>query len=165
MRRKIMDKTNFNSSLEKYIDKLQKCDKKGTEYTPRTYFQIFIENMVKGTNLEIIQEPKKDKFGRPDFKVIKGASTIGYIETKKLNEDLSKYKSSEQILRYTKVIDNLILTNYQDFYLYIKGKLVYKSNIYGNIQINVFENQNEYIEIEKIHKIFTIFSIFYFWKT
>jgi asparagine synthetase B (glutamine-hydrolysing) len=87
-----------------------------TELSLRTPLENFLKNLSKDYNL--IQEPKRTTgLGAPDFKAYKKTLKIGYIETKDLGKNLDEELKSEQLERYTKSIDNLILTNYTRFIL------------------------------------------------
>jgi hypothetical protein len=48
---------------------------------------------------------------------------VGFIECKKPTTDLDKIKESEQIKKYAKTTENIILTNHHRFILLRKGKV------------------------------------------
>ncbi len=69
--------------------------------------------------------PKKTEAGNPDFRIWDGKQhIIGYIEAKKLGDNLDHVQSSEQINRYRHTFPNLILTNFFEFRLYRNEQLV-----------------------------------------
>ena len=78
----------------------------------------------------IIQEDSKSGLeidGMPDFFVWDDAdkifkSLIGFIECKKPAYNLDKLIESEQIKKYSKTCENIIITNYKRFILLQKGK-------------------------------------------
>jgi len=92
----------FINSLNNYKKKIKMIGEKGTEYSFRTYIQNLLEEYIKDKDIKVIQEPAKEKMGRPDFKVMRNEGVIGYIETKPLNSDLDKYIQSNQIMNYLK---------------------------------------------------------------
>ncbi|MDR1758374.1 MAG: hypothetical protein LBR51_05405, partial [Bacteroidales bacterium] len=69
-----------------------------------------------------------DVDGMPDFFVYQDAGTlfkslVGFIECKKPSYNLEKLIGSEQIKRYSRTCENIILTNYRRFILLQRGKL------------------------------------------
>lgn len=116
--------------FQEYFKGLNEKHETGTEFTPRTDFENLLNSIKPSKKIKIIQEPKKDEniSGRPDFKVEISGMAVGYIETKALNinlEDILSKKlkrESEQLDKYLKIIDNLILTNYNEFILFKNGK-------------------------------------------
>ena len=98
---------------------------KATEHSYRGILSQFIENSFSG--IEAINEPTRIKCGAPDYVVSRKEIPIGYIEAKDIDENLDAVevsKSKDQIQRYLKSLDNLILTNYLEFYFYRYGKRV-----------------------------------------
>lgn len=121
---------NYNKlkeTLEEYYKNIK--DKYETaianEHTLRTDLENLL-NVFKPDDVKILQEAKKEEYeqGTPDFKVFKRIDPkeslsynllIGYIETKKLNENLNKIRKTEQIKKYLEVSPNIILTDYNRF--------------------------------------------------
>mgnify|MGYP004721809269 CR=1 FL=1 len=105
--------------------------------------QEFIENTVKG--VQAINEPKRQKCGAPDYIVQKKNIPIGYIEAKDIDKNLATADKSEQLTRYKASLDNLILTNYLEFWFYKNGKQVDKIKIAelsnGKIRVQTTEYQ------------------------
>jgi hypothetical protein len=52
--------------------------------------------------------------------VANGVVPIGYIEAKTIGVDLDKTQNSEQLQRYFRALDNVILTDYLEFRWYVK---------------------------------------------
>ena len=132
---------------------------KATEHSYRGILSQFIENSFH--NIKVINEPTRVKCGAPDYIVSKKEIPIGYIEAKNVDKNLNKIetsKSDNQIQRYLKSLDNLILTNYLEFYFYRYGKRVQSAKIakLENNKItplpenfNLFENSlTEFIEFQ-----------------
>jgi len=106
-------------------------DENYTEHSLRTPFENLITFISKGLKLTIRHEPKAQKgLGRPDFEIFKDNGLIGYIETKKIEDNLDKYIDSEQIQRYLSLSDNLILTNYREFILYRNKEIVKRETLF-----------------------------------
>ncbi|MDH4202652.1 MAG: N-6 DNA methylase [Phycisphaerae bacterium] len=98
-----------------------------TEHTHRPALKAFIEGL--GNKVTATNEPKRrTDCGMPDMKVSRVIRTtqqaFGYIECKDIGIDLKKEKRSEQLKRYLKAIDNLILTDYINFRFYQNGELI-----------------------------------------
>jgi hypothetical protein len=75
-------------------------------------------------NVRITVLPKKTDAGNPDFKLRDGEQrTIGYIEAKNPDKDLTDVEKTEQIRRYADTFPNFILTNFFEFRLYKNGSI------------------------------------------
>ncbi|MDR0754062.1 MAG: hypothetical protein LBF04_01600 [Prevotellaceae bacterium] len=78
----------------------------------------------------IVQEDRRSGIeidGMPDFFVWDDANTlfkslVGFIECKKPSYNIEKLIESEQIKKYSKTCENIIITNYRQFILLQKGK-------------------------------------------
>lgn len=105
---------------------------KTTEYSYRGIFESFLKFLFSNKEeyqikaIKVTQEPGKETFGAPDFKIFTSKGIIGYIETKHPDMDLHKLpkRDKHQIKRYSERLDNFILTNYRDFILYQNGEKV-----------------------------------------
>ncbi len=114
------------SSFDTYFKSLQshKIDDI-TEHSHRPALKDLMQNMA-GPKINILHEPKREgKFGSPDFKVTATESIIGYIENKKIEENLDKTIKSDQVKKYQSLSDNILLTNYIDW-VWIKDGNVQK---------------------------------------
>lgn len=108
--------------LKDYLSQIQNITEKDKEHTYRTFLHtllIKIQEKTAYTNIKIIHEPNNDKEGRgaPDFLITKDSLILGYIENKRINEDLSKILQTQQIKKYLDLSLNLILTDYLRFCL------------------------------------------------
>jgi predicted helicase len=88
------------------------------EHTGRTPLENLL-NQLKPEYIEITHEGKRnvDGLGAPDFTVNQSqkATVVGYIENKKIDENLNKILKSKQIEKYQKLSENLILTDYLEW--------------------------------------------------
>jgi len=91
-----------------------------TEHTHRPALKTFVEGWAAG--IVATNEPRRIECGAPDFVVNKGVTTIGYIEAKDIGKNLDETEKTEQIIRYLKPLNNLILTNYLEFRWYVDGE-------------------------------------------
>ena len=124
--------TPLQKLLKEYLDELEQLHN-SKEVSFRYPFQNFFEHFTKELNIKniaIIQEDKDSDIeveGIPDFFVYRKFDNtqpknfIGFIECKDLTTNLDKTKESEQIKKYKKTTDNIILTNYDRFILLQKG--------------------------------------------
>ncbi|WP_141878075.1 hypothetical protein [Gramella sp. Hel_I_59] len=103
-------------TFQKYIQSLQKFDLEDiTEHTYRKELQDLLEVIAttKNASIKIQHEPKRESgFGAPDFKIKTVESIIGYVENKKITEDLDKTVKSDQIKKYNSLSNNILITNY-----------------------------------------------------
>jgi len=112
------------TDFEKYFRALQAHSIADiTEHSHRSNLQQLLES-VAGAKIKILHEPKREgRFGAPDFKVSNTESIIGYVENKKIEENLDKILKSEQIIKYQELSDNILLTNYTDW-IWIKDRKI-----------------------------------------
>lgn len=139
-----------------YIIEISNIYKSGEylEHSFRTPFQnmlnLFLKDELKRSDLTIIHEPKRAKFGSPDFKIIdKANNIIGYIECKDINTDIGDLIESEQIKKYLSVSNNLILTNYIDFILFKNGSIMANCSISSKIDLKSNKPKTKEIDIFK----------------
>ncbi|MBQ4078543.1 N-6 DNA methylase [bacterium] len=104
--------------VEKYINGVIQKFKTGktTEHSFRGDLQDFVERTVIG--VQAINEPRRQKCGAPDYIIQKKNIPIGYIEAKDIDKSLDSIDKTEQLDRYKASLDNLILTNYLEFWFY-----------------------------------------------
>ncbi|EDP4421408.1 DNA methyltransferase [Campylobacter jejuni] len=109
--------------LKAYLENIKDISTNDKEHTHRTalqnLLQVIKDNQDKQNKISIKQEPNNDKEGRgaPDFLITKDFLTLGYIENKRVNANLDNIITSDQILKYTKLSPNIILTDYLRFIL------------------------------------------------
>ena len=115
-----------------------------TEHSFRSALQEFIERTVNG--VQAINEPRRQKCGAPDYIIQnkRSALPIGYIEAKDININLDTVENTEQLERYKKSLENLILTNYLEFRFFVNGKRIY-TVCTGKIENGkIIANEQEY---------------------
>ncbi len=91
----------------------------GTEHTGRTALENLLnvfaaEAMERGTNVQHEPQREADK-GAPDFKVKRQGMILGYVEVKEIGANLDKVLRSDQIAKYRKLSDNIVITDYLHF--------------------------------------------------
>ena len=105
------EKMSINSYLQKI--KGEYATGKATEHSYRGYLQTLIQDLAK--DVQVTNEPKRQKCGAPDYIVQKKDVPIGYIEAKDIGVDLDSIEKTDQLKRYLPSLDNLILTDYLEF--------------------------------------------------
>ncbi len=120
-------------NLDQYINNINQRYKLGnaTEHTFRGDLQNLIEHLVP--NIRATNEPKRQSCGAPDYILTLKEIPVGFIEAKDIGdkdlEGTKKTGNKEQFDRYKASLNNLIFTDYLDFYLYRDGVFVRKVSI------------------------------------
>jgi predicted helicase len=120
-------------TLDQYINNINQRYKLGnaTEHTFRGDLQNLIEHLVP--SIRATNEPKRQSCGAPDYILTLKDIPVGFIEAKDIGDkDLEGNKKNgnkEQFDRYKASLNNLIFTDYIDFYLYRDGVFVRKVSI------------------------------------
>jgi hypothetical protein len=89
------------SIFSEYIKDLQSLPvSELTEHSKRSALELLFKAvaMEVSDKIKIQHEPKRiENFGSPDFRIYTNASIIGYVENKKIEENLDKILNSPQI--------------------------------------------------------------------
>ncbi len=112
------------TDFEKYFKALQahRVDEI-TEHSHRSNLQQLLES-IASPKTKVLHEPKREgKFGSPDFKITQVESIIGYVENKKIEENLDKILKTGQIKKYQELSDNILITNYIEWIWIKEGKV------------------------------------------
>jgi hypothetical protein len=134
-----------------------------TEHSKRSALEIlfkqFADQCQNGNHkIKILHEPKrKDNYGSPDFKVYTDNSIIGYVENKKITENLDKILKTEQIKKYRELSQNILLTNYIEF-VWIKGETIQREILCYQSDL---ENKKFKLDTEKVIKVEKLISFFF----
>ena len=108
-------------TITEYLASINILYKSGraTEHSYRGDLTQLLQSLV--TEVDMTNEPKRIECGAPDYIVAKGSIPIGYIEAKDIDVSLDATEKSEQLNRYLKSLNNLILTDYMEFKLFRNG--------------------------------------------
>lgn len=136
----------------------QKFDSsRATEHSYRPVLENYLKYLYQN-KIIITNEPKRQKCGSPDFILSKKLGNVeipvGYIEAKDIDKNLDEIDKSDQLLRYKKSLDNLILTDYLDFIFYKNGKQ------YERVKIAEIENKQLIFLDENFQKLTTLLENF-----
>ncbi|MCA6272465.1 MAG: N-6 DNA methylase [Phenylobacterium sp.] len=103
-----------------------------TEHSDRGALERLLNEAAQAADgrLRIQHEPKRDRGGggSPDYMIKRDARIVGYVEVKTIDEALSKVLRSDQIKKYQKLSDNLILTDYLEF-IWLKDDEVQRARL------------------------------------
>jgi hypothetical protein len=116
-------------TVSQYIQQIAKLYKTGlsSEHSYRGYLATLLENLV--TDVMVTNEPRRIECGAPDYIITRHDIPVGYIEAKDVGEDIGHKKHREQFDRYKRSLNNLIITDYLDFWFYVDGELTTKLKI------------------------------------
>ncbi|UGQ16653.1 type ISP restriction/modification enzyme [Borrelia sp. RT5S] len=156
-----MMNSRYLKYFQEYVVNIEKVNlKEKTEYTDRLYLQSLLNSICGSSTVEIQHEPQRDKggMGSPDFMVRSGGNITGYIEVKKIGQDLDDTLKSDQIRKYSQLSNNILLTNYIEF-IWIRSKNVCAREALLN-RIDI-ENKRLKIEHTKASKVLSIIRSFF----
>ena len=87
------------------------------EHSIRSVFIPQLRNVFR--NVEAINEPGATDHGNPDISVYRSGVLVGRVGTKSLATDLDDFERTDQFDRYIRGFANLLVTNFNEFRLYI----------------------------------------------
>jgi len=108
----------FNAYLKDLQQKLSTGD--ATEHTHRSTLEVLLEALEDG--VIVINEPRRVECGAPDLAVLRDGLMVGHIEAKDVGTPLDVAERSDQLTRYRRSLENLILTDYLEFRWYVNGE-------------------------------------------
>lgn len=125
-----------------------------TEHTFRGDLQQLIESLVP--EVSATNEPKRQAVGAPDYILTRKGIPVGFIEAKDIGDkDLAGTKRTgnrEQFDRYKAGLNNLIFTDYIDFYFYRDAEFITKiaiAEIKGQTIVPLPENFSAFTNLLK----------------
>ncbi|MGE4444649.1 MAG: type ISP restriction/modification enzyme [Candidatus Altimarinota bacterium] len=136
--------------LNDYIQNINRLYQTGNarEHSYRGDLQHLLNLIINDKDIVVTNEPARIRdVGAPDYSITRKDIPIGYIEAKDIDKPLNSKDYEEQFTRYKNALDNLIITDYMDFWFYKNGELTIK------IPIAKIENGN-IIAIEENAKLF-----------
>jgi hypothetical protein len=118
--------------FENYLRSLRQDRDEKNELSDRAALEALLNAAARAADpgIHIIHEAKKVAgSGAPDFKVMKAAMILGYVENKTIGENLDQVLKSDQIRRYKALSNNILLTDYLQFIWIKDGKVNGRENI------------------------------------
>ncbi len=117
-----------------YFQALQSCNlSEITEYSLRPELKSLLSSIAENidSKINILHEGKREGgFGAPDFSVRRIGNIIGYVENKKIGENLDNVIKSDQIRKYQQLSDNILITDYLEWIWLNKGDIQRKTLCY-----------------------------------
>ncbi len=103
--------------LKEYLESIKDLTPEKNELTHRPSLHNLLNRLKDHFNKEfkIEHEPKREQGSQPDFRVSFQGLNIGYIENKRVGENLNQLLKNDQILKYLELNPNLMLTDYLNF--------------------------------------------------
>ncbi len=103
--------------LKEYLESIKDLTTEKNELTHRPSLHNLLNRLKDHFNKEfkIEHEPRKEQGSQPDFRVSFQGLNIGYIENKRVGENLTQLSKSNQIRKYLELNPNLMLTDYLNF--------------------------------------------------
>lgn len=139
--------------FQTYIQNLNRLYKTGSarEHSYRGDLQELLKKLIDDKDIVVTNEPSRiTGVGAPDYSITKKNIPIGYIEAKDLGKNLNSKDYEEQFERYKKALDNLIITNYCDFWFFKNGELVHTVSIAKLKDGSVFPIEKNFNEFKNL---------------
>ena len=140
-------------NITQYISAINRIYKAGnaTEHSYRPALKSLLEKIFnsKGINplvnpIVVTNEPKRIACGAPDYIVTRKEIPIGYIEAKDIDTDLNGKANKEQFDRYRQSLNNLIITDYLTFQLFVNGERVITVTIGKTVKTGIEGNKTQF---------------------
>lgn len=140
-------------TLSEYIKELNSQYKTGkaTEHSYRPALKELLQSLLP--KLTVINEPRRYDFGAPDYILMRKDAPVAFIEAKdfvKTNDLAGRKENKEQFDRYKQSLDNIIFTDYLDFWLYRNGEFVDSvriAELKGDKIVLVSENEAKFVSL------------------
>lgn len=140
-------------TVTEYIKELNAQYKTGkaTEHSYRPALKELLQSLLP--KMTIINEPKRYDFGAPDYILMRKDAPVAFIEAKdfvKTNDLAGRKENKEQFDRYKQSLDNIIFTDYLDFWLYRNGEFVDSvrlAELKGDKIVLVSENEAKFVSL------------------
>lgn len=124
---------------------------KATEHSYRPALKELLQSLLP--KMTVINEPRRYDFGAPDYILMRKDAPVAFIEAKdfvKTNDLAGRKENKEQFDRYKQSLDNIIFTDYLDFWLYRNGEFVDSvriAELKGDKIVLVSENEAKFISL------------------
>ena len=118
--------------IQNYITNVNRLFQTGNarEHSYRGDLQQLLNDIINDDEIIVTNEPARIvDVGAPDYSITRKNIPLGYIEAKDIDKPLGRKEYKEQFDRYKNALDNLIITDYLDFWFYKQGVLTNKISI------------------------------------
>ena len=145
-----------------YFNAIKRLDiAEGTEHTLRGALENLLNAIAadENSNVIVIHEPKRDKtkLGAPDFKIKLNEAILGYLENKKIGDNLDAVLQSDQIAKYKRLSGNLILTDYLEWIWLRDGKITRRETLCYPSDAG---NRRARLDTDKVERVATLIASF-----
>lgn len=106
-----------------FVARVQAVHKNGsaTEYSYRPALEALLNGLSDETRA--LNEPRREKFGAPDFSIQRGEIIIGQLEAKDVGLDIKTMRDhNKEQQRFLKAIPNMVYTDCLDWDFYRNGE-------------------------------------------
>jgi len=110
--------------MDNYLREVRRLLATGNTTEPSFYGALagLLQSLADGVAATV--QPRRIEAGAPDLVATRQGLVVGYVEAKDIGAPLDQAERSEQLRRYRRALDNLILTDYLEFRHYLGGELV-----------------------------------------
>jgi predicted helicase len=136
------------------IDKIYRSGN-GTEHSYRPALKTLFEAITSG--LTITNEPKRIACGAPDYIITQGDIPVGYIEAKDIPVGVHNKLNKEQFDRYKRSLNNLLITDYLTFELFVDGAPVCSVSLAREHNRTIQSDKKQYPAFAELIETFTGF--------
>jgi predicted helicase len=156
-RQERMTGQTFIQAINRYVAEINGIYRSGTgtEHSYRPALKTLLEHLTAG--LTITNEPKRIACGAPDYIITQGDIPVGYIEAKDIPVGVHNKASKEQFDRYKRSLDNLIITDYLTFELFVDGELAVSVSIAQEKSGTIQADKKQYSAFTELIKTFAGF--------
>ncbi|PRM99649.1 DNA methyltransferase [Aliarcobacter cryaerophilus ATCC 43158] len=144
--------------MNNYIENINRLFATGNarEHSYRGDLQDLLNKIINDKDIVVTNEPARIvNVGAPDYSITKKDIPIGYIEAKDINKPLNSKDYTEQFDRYKNALDNLIITDYIDFWFYKSGELTNKIKIAKIVDDKIIAIEENFLLFTNNIKSFT----------
>jgi hypothetical protein len=146
--------------FQNYINNINRLFQTGNarEHSYRGDLQELLNQIINNDDIIVTNEPARIRdVGAPDYSITKKDIPLGYIEAKDINKPLDSKEYKEQFDRYKNALDNLIITDYLDFWFYKNGVLIQKIAIAKIEDDKIISNEENFKSFTNAILDFTAF--------
>jgi hypothetical protein len=155
----------MTDAFKPYFEAIKTLDiQDATEHTLRTALENLLNAIAQEVKppfpIKVIHESKKDTAGRgaPDFKFKVNEAILGYLENKKVEENLDTILKSAQLTKYKQLSGNLIVTNYLEWIWLRDGNIQKRETLCYQSDVG---NRKAKLDPEKVEKVYQLIAGFY----
>jgi N-6 DNA Methylase/Type ISP C-terminal specificity domain len=148
----------MTESFKSYIKAIRETPLAGkTEHTDRDALKAllvaFATQLDRG--IKVIAEPPRNKegYGAPDYRLVIRGATLGYVENKKIDENLNKVIRSEQITKYNELSQNIIVTDYLEWIWLNDMKVVQRARLCDAADIEAAKYELVHGNLRKVSEL------------